>query len=113
MALLSLIAAKNRRLGCRRGVNRRITYLKAVCGSDVLDPHRQSIALERLVKAWLAYENSHQDVLGMVVEYKVENEQVAFLEMEGAYEAAIDNAKKTIRGKHRTAQPERTAQLTM
>ena len=100
IAPLSLIATKNRRLGCRRGVSRRITNLNAVCSSDVLEPHRQFIALEKLAEAWLAYENSHQNVLGMVAEYQVDNEQVAFLEMEGAYEAAINNAKKTIRRKH-------------
>ena len=58
----------------------RIANLKAVCGSDVLELHRQSTASERLAEVWQRYERSHQDILGMVSENKVDNVQVAFLE---------------------------------
>ena len=55
----------------------------------------------------------------MVAEYEVAEEQVTFIKMEEAYEAAIDDAKKIIKGERRadkvgrTPQPERAVQLAM
>ena len=63
----------------------RIANLKAVCGPDILKLDKQSTASERLVEAWQIYESSHQDILSMVAECEVD-----------------DNARKIIKGKHRS-----------
>ena len=96
----------------------RIANLKAVCSPDVLKLNKQSTDSERLVEAWQMYDSSHQDIFGMVAEYEVDDKQGAFLEMEEAYEAAINTARKIIKGKHRTddvartLRPKRRSQLT-
>ena len=95
----------------------RIANFKAVCSPDVLELDKESTVSERLAETWHMYESSHHDVLGMVTEYEVDDEQVAFLEMEEAYEAAVNNVRMIIKCKHRsedvarTSQPERTAKL--
>ena len=83
MALLPLNVAKNKRTGFLTGVRRKIANLKANCeDTEVLKLDKLSTALERLEEAWKKYENSHQEVLGLVLEDKVEDEQANLSEME-------------------------------
>ena len=117
MAPLRLTVTKNRRLGYLLGVRRRIANLKAICDPGVLELDKQSTASERLAEAWQKYKSSHEDVLSIVTEDKVANEQATLTNMEEAYEAAINDAKKIIKGEcraddiGRTPQPERAVQL--
>ena len=88
MAPLPLTVAKNKRTGFLPRVRRKIVNLKAICDDpEVLELDKLSTALERLVEAWRKYENSQQDVLGLVAEDKFVNEQFTFTEMEEIYEA--------------------------
>ena len=57
------------------------------------------LSLDRLEEAWRKYENNKQEVLGLILEEKVEDEPATFNEMEEKYEAAINEAKKFIKGK--------------
>ena len=109
MTPLKLTAAKNKRTGFLLRVRRKVATLKAICN----DPGRQNklaIATTRLAESWQEYENSQQDVLGLVTEDELGSEQVTFIEMEDTYEAAIDEANGIIKGKLR-AEEGRDSQL--
>ena len=110
MAPLPLTAAKNWQLDYQLGVRRRIANLKNICNPGRLELDKRSTALERLAEAWQKYESRHQEVLGMVAEYKVADEQGTFIEMEEAYEAAIDDTRKIIKGERRADDAGRTSQ---
>ena len=74
-----LNVAKNKRTGFLTGVRRKIASLKAICEDpEIQELDRLSTATERLVEAWKKYENSHQEVLGLVTEDEVEDEQATF-----------------------------------
>ena len=65
----------------------------------------------------MKYENNNLEVLGLIPEGEVQIEQAAFNDMEENYEAAINEAKRIIKGKveaedERDSQPERAIQLT-
>ena len=74
---LPLTIARNRRTGFPLGVRRRIATLKAVCDEPEVLKLVKLTTARRLVEAWRKYANSHQVVLGLVLEDKVEDEKVA------------------------------------
>ena len=118
MAPPSLNVDKNMRTNLLRRFRRKIAKVKDTCNvSDVLDLDKLSTASEALAEAWQRYENSHQDVLVLLTEDKVSDEQTTFIEMEEAYEVAINEARKIIKGKRQTddlvraLQPEQAVQL--
>ena len=106
MASLQLTIAKNERFGCLLGVNRKITALKDICNDpEKQEQDRVSTATARLEEAWKKYDESQQDVLGLVSEDQVGNELVIFVKLEEIYEAAVDETNK-IRKKGREQEME-------
>ena len=94
---LPLNVAKNRQTGFLTRLRRKITNVKAVsAGPGDLELDKLSTAWDILEEALRNYENSQQEVLGLVLEDEVEGKQVTSIEM--AIEAAIDKAMKIIRG---------------
>ena len=118
MAPLPLTVAKNKRTGFLTSVKKKIVTLKAI-GEDpeILELDRLSTATGRLVEEWKKYENSHQEVLSLVMKDEVEDEQATFSDAEDNYEAAINEVNKLLKSKFRPVDddrvqpPERAAQL--
>ena len=93
MAPPPLTVAKNKRTGFLLRARKKIATLKAICDNpEVLELDKLPRASDRLEEAWRTYESS---------QYEVGDEQVTFIEIEETYEAAIDDAKKIIKGKLR------------
>ena len=83
MAPLKLTATKNKQTDFLLRVRRKVTTLKVICN----DPEKQeqgrlARATTRLAETWQEYDNSQQDVLGLITEKEVEAKQVTFIEME-------------------------------
>ena len=97
MASLPLTIAKTKRLGYLLGVSKKITALREVC--DDMEKQKQErdrvpTATAGLEEAWQKYEESQQDVLGLVTKDQVGDEVGIYVEMEEIYEAAVDKANK-------------------
>ena len=114
-----LNVAKTKQTNLLRRLKRKIAMVKNICNvTEVLNLDKLSTALEALTEAWQRFENSHQDVLNLLAEDKISDEQNTFIEIEEAYEGAIDKVRSIIRGKRRAddlvmaPQPEQAAQLT-
>ena len=78
MTPLTLTAAKNKQTGFLIRVRRKVATLKAIC-NDPGKQDRLAIASTRLTESWQEYENTQQDVLGLVTEDEVEKEQVTYI----------------------------------
>ena len=116
MTPLKLTAAKNKWTGFLLRVRRKVATLKAICNNPGKQG-RLAIMTTRLAESWQEYENSQQDVLGLVTKDEVENEQVTFIKMEEIYKAAINDANGIIKGNLRAEEGrdslnERTVHLT-
>ena len=113
MSPLSLTVAKNKRTGFRLRVRKKIATLRTICDDpEVLELDKLSTALDRLMEAWRMYENSNLEVLGIVLEDEVEDEQATFSEMEENYNAAINKAKKIIKGEFGADDEDRDSQYS-
>ena len=73
MTPLKLTAAKKKWTGFLHRIKR-----KAIC-DDPGEQDRLAIAFTRLTESWQEYENTQQDVLGLVTEDEVEKEQVTYI----------------------------------
>ena len=90
------------------GVKKKIGNLKAICEDpEVQELNRLSTDRERLVEAWKKYENSHQEVLSLVMEDEVEDEQATFTDAEESYEAAINEVNKLLKSEFRPVDDDR------
>ena len=100
MEPLSLNAAKNRRTGFLTGLRKRLANIKVIFDDpESLELDKLSTASDRLEEAWMKYENINLEVLGLILEDEVENEKATFNDMEENYEAAIDEARRIIKGR--------------
>ena len=98
MAPQPLIAAKSRRMGYLLSTKRRIAAIKEVCDEpERQEPDELFIMTIRLADAWQKFESSQQDILNLIIEDKVADEQVTFIEMERTYETASDKANAIVR----------------
>ena len=100
MKPLLLNDAKNRGTGFLTGLRKRLTNIKDIFDDpENLELDKLATASDRLEEAWMKHENNNLEVLGLILENKVENEQAAFNNMQENYEPAIDEARRIIKGK--------------
>ena len=67
MAPLPLNKAKNKRTGFLTRFRRKLANVKAICdGPEDLEVGKLSTASDKLTETWQKYEDSQQDVFGLI-----------------------------------------------